>query len=65
MTKVEILSGNDEIIFNKELPFVPVPGDYISIEKDDYFTYYLVTARWIRIGQDNSVSACVSVEIKD
>lgn len=65
MIKVEIRSENDELVLKAELPFVPISGEYIAIEKDDYFTYYLVTERWIRIGQDGLVASCVSVKIKD
>jgi hypothetical protein len=65
MIEVEIRSGNDELILKTNLPFVPISGEYITIEKDEYFKYYFVVERWIRIDQNGNVAACVSVQIKD
>jgi hypothetical protein len=65
MIEVEICTDNDELMLKIELPFIPIRGEHIAIEKDDYFKYYIVIERWIRIGQDNKVAACVSVQLKD
>lgn len=65
MPEVEILDDNEQIMMKIELPFVPIAGEYISIEREGYFKYYFVTERWIRIEESNSTIACVSVKLKD
>lgn len=65
MPEVEIFDKNEKIIMKIELPFVPASGEFISIEREDYFKYYRVTERWIRIEELNKSVACVEVELKD
>lgn len=65
MCEVEIYGPEEEIILKIELPFMPLVGEHLSIEREDYFKYYIVSERWVRISQDNDVISCVQVELKD
>lgn len=65
MPIIEVYGQEENLIIKIESPFFPSNGDFLSIEKDDYFTYYLVTKRWFRISEAGAVTPCVSVELKD
>jgi hypothetical protein len=65
MPTVEIRSVNDELIVKLDLPVFPNLGDKITIEREDYFRYYTVNDKWIRIDSNNVVVLCVSVDEND
>ena len=65
MDKVEIYDTNEQLLMTVDAPFVPIAGEYISIERDDFFRYYRVEERWLRIKQDNAVTGCVRVTLED
>lgn len=65
MDRVEIYDTNEQLLMAVDAPFVPIAGEYISIERDEFFKYYRVEERWLRIGQDNVVTGCVRVALED
>lgn len=65
MIDVELRDSNDNLVRKMKLPFVPSVGDYISAEIDDFFTYFHIKERWIRVEGNGVATACVSVEAKD
>lgn len=65
MIEVELRDVDDNLIKKLHLPFMPGIGDYISLEIEDYFTYFHIKERWIRVEENGVATACVSVEARD
>jgi hypothetical protein len=65
MPEIEIFDKNEKLMLKVDIPFLPAVGEYVSIEREDYFKYYIVKERWIRIDSSDNAVACIEVDLRD
>lgn len=65
MPLVEIYEPDERLLMTRDMPFVPSSGDYVSIESEEYFKYYRVRERWVRIPDKGNAVACIEVQLED
>jgi len=64
--EVYMVDNENEPAFVAQFDFLPRAGEYISRDRNDYFTYYRVNEVWFRsTGKTDTYQACLSVKIED